>query len=157
MSVQIRSTRKKRIQTYIIFGDGFDELEVVSFLHKFRREGIGIKSVSLFHKLVVSCQGVALKADYALAELPLDPEGHYLFILPSGGRNGDVLRKDARVKALLAGVNPGNCNVVVTDGRSHLARDVDNLLASPTAWQPPLGLEIADLVDALADQVAFAV
>lgn len=53
MSLPYRNKKKKRTQSYILIGDGFDELEVVYFLHKFRQAGLSIKSVSLFDKLVL--------------------------------------------------------------------------------------------------------
>ncbi len=141
--------RRKKTQTYILIGDGFDELEVVYFLHKFRQAGLSIKSVSLFNKLVVSRQGVGLKADYALADGPLDPDNDGLLILPAGGRNGDVLRRDARVKSLLQTINVGKVNIAVTDSDSHLASDVGQLMSRPT-YKPNGDQDLGEFVEALA-------
>jgi putative intracellular protease/amidase len=113
MSLPYRNSKKKRTPTYILIGDGFDELEVIVFLHKFRQAGLPIKSVSLFNKLVFSRQGVGIKADYALADQPIDPNQDCWLILPSGGRNGDVLRNDARVKTLLKMFNLGQGSVIL--------------------------------------------
>ena len=121
MSLPYRNSKRKRQQSYILIDDGFDELEVIYFLNKFRQAGLSIKSVSLFDKLVFSRQGVGLKADYALAEQPLDPTKDCLLILPTGGRNGDALRRDARVRSLLQAVDGGNGRIAVTNSKSQLA------------------------------------
>jgi putative intracellular protease/amidase len=155
MSLPYRNHKKKRSQSYILIGDGFDELEVVYFLHKFRQAGLSIKSVSLFDKLVFSRQGVGLKADYALAEQPLDPMNECLLILPAGGRNGDMLRRDARVKSLLQAFDNGNGRVAVTNGSSKLATDVERLMKHPT-FQPQTGQDLSEFVDDLTDRSVFA-
>jgi putative intracellular protease/amidase len=154
MSLPYHNSKKKRSQSYILIGDGFDELEVVYFLHKFRAAGLSIKSVSLFDKLVFSRQGVGLKADYALAEKPLDPSTDCLLILPAGGRNGDVLRQDARVKSLLQAFDSGNGRVAVTNGSSNLAVDVGHLMKHPT-YQPQAGQDLGEFVAALTDRTVF--
>ena len=128
MSLPYRNSKKKRTPTYMLIGDGFDELEVIVFLHKFRQAGLPIKSVSLFNKLVFSRQGVGIKADYALADQPIDPNQDCWLVLPSGGRNGDVLRNDARVKTLLKTFNLGQGSVILTNGSNLLADDVSPLI-----------------------------
>lgn len=154
MSLPYRNNKKKRSQSYILIGDGFDELEVVYFLHKFRQAGLSIKSVSLFDKLVFSRQGVGLKADYALAERPLNPTDDCLLILPTGGRNGDVLRRDARVKSLLQAFDNGNGRVAVTNGSSKLAIDVEKLMTHPT-YQPQDGQDLSEFVENLTDRTGL--
>ena len=72
MPVQRRNQKKARIRSFILIGDGFDELEVIYLIHKFRQAGLLIKIVGLFNKLVYSRQGVGIKADYVLAEHPFD-------------------------------------------------------------------------------------
>ena len=81
MALRYRNNKRKHMDTYILIGDGFDELEVIYFLHKFRRAGLPIKSVSLYGPLVFSRQGVGLKADYQLAEKPFDQNKDFLLIL----------------------------------------------------------------------------
>ncbi|MFQ5398890.1 MAG: DJ-1/PfpI family protein [Anaerolineae bacterium] len=152
LSTHGNSSSRKRPQTYILIGDGFDELEVVYCLHKFRQAGLSIKSVSLFDKIVYSRQGVGLKADYELADRPFDPSEDNLLILPSGGRNGEVLRRDARVKSLLQALDGGKGHVAVTSNDSSLANDVGRLLSRP-AYQPYFGQDVSEFVDLLAEQV----
>ena len=154
MSLPYRNNKKKRPQSYILIGDGFDELEVVYFLHKFRQAGLSIKSVSLFDKLVFSRQGVGLKADYALAEQPLDPADDCLLILPAGGRNGDALRRDARVKSLLQAIDSSNGRVAVTNSSSKLAADVEKLMKQST-YQPQIGQDLDEFVDNLTERAVF--
>lgn len=148
MSLPYRNNKKKRPQSYILIGDGFDELEVVYFLHKFRQAGLSIKSVSLFDKLVFSRQGVGLKADFALAENPLDSVNDCLLILPTGGRNGDTLRRDARVRSLLQAFDNGNGRVAITNSSSKLATDVEQLMRQPT-FLPQVGQDLSEFVDNL--------
>lgn len=145
--------RKKRSPTYILIGDGFDELEVVLFLHKFRQAGLSIKCVSLFDPLVYSRQGVALKADCSLADGPFDFYNEGLLILPAGGRNGEVLRHDARVKSLLHCLDQTNIDVAVTDSDSHLAIDVGQLMGRPT-YQPQNNQNLDDFAELLTTHVA---
>ncbi|MCI0398862.1 MAG: DJ-1/PfpI family protein [Chloroflexi bacterium] len=123
-------------------------------MSKFRRAGLRIKSVSLFDRLVTSCQGVGLKADLALAEVPLGQADECLLILPTGGRNGEALRRDARIKALLQALGGKRVRIALTDGRSNLASDIDALLALPT-YRPENGQELGAFVESLADQLAF--
>jgi putative intracellular protease/amidase len=156
MTTRYRNQKKKRTQSFILIGDGFDEFEVICFLHKFRQAGLFIKSISLFNKLVISRQGVGLKADFALAEEPFDPQSDCLLILPSGGRNGDALRRDARVKKLLASMNDGHGRVAVTDGRCHLAEDVDDVLTARPTMRQPAHQALEDFVESLRDQFVFA-
>jgi putative intracellular protease/amidase len=156
MTSTYRNQKKSKAQTYILIGDGFDEFEVIYFLHKFRQAGLPIKSVSLFGKLVVSRQGVGIKADCALSERPFDPMDECLFVLPSGGRNGDVLRQDARVKSLLQTVNQGKGSVAVTDSHSHLAGDVEQLLTLRPTYHPSSGQNLEEFVETLASRVEFA-
>ncbi len=155
MSLPYRNSKKKRPQSYILIGDGFDELEVVYFLHKFRQAGLSIKSVSLFDKMVFSRQGVGLKADYALSERPLTPNKNCLLILPTGGRNGETLRRDARVKSLLQAVDDGNGRVAITNSRSDLASEVGQLMQMPT-YQPNWDQDLGDFVDTLTERSILA-
>jgi hypothetical protein len=154
MSLPYRNNKKNRSQSYILIGDGFDELEVVYFLHKFRQAGLSIKSVSLFDKLVFSRQGVGLKADYALGEKPLDPNKDCLLILPAGGRNGDMLRRDARVKSLLQAFDDGNGRVAITNSSSKLATDVEKLMSQPT-YRPQIDQDLGEFVDNLTERAVF--
>lgn len=156
MSLPYRNSKKKRTQTYILIGDGFDELEVVYFLHKFRQAGLFIKSVSLFDPVVYSRQGVGLKADYQLADKPFDPTDECLLILPTGGRNGDMLRRDARVKSLLEAFNQGKGSVAVTDNTSALAGDVGQLMTQRPAYRPSSGDNLDDFVEGLTSRVFIA-
>jgi putative intracellular protease/amidase len=157
MSVYGRNNKKTRTKSFILIGDGFDEFEVIYLIHKFRQAGLPIKSVSLFNKLVYSRQGIGIKADCALAERPFDnmPED-CLLILPTGGRNGEALRQDARVRPLLQLVNDRHGRVAVTDGKSNLAHDIGQAFAtSPSIIHPgeqPLELFVA----ALTDRAMFA-
>lgn len=142
-------------ETYILIDEGFDELEVIQFLHRFRQEGLHIKSVSLFNKLVFSHHGVGLKADLSIDETPTDPSPDTLLILPTGGHNGDNLRRNARVRSLLGTFNVNKAKVVVTGNDETL---LDELYRSGTtqAHRPHKGQELADFVDVLASRVAFA-
>lgn len=156
MSQRYRNSRKHRPQSYILIGDGFDELEVITFLHRFRQAGLSIKSVSLFNKLVFSRQGVGLKADYELADRPFLADSDCLLILPSGGRNEEMLRKDARVRSLLESFKKGNGRIAVTTDRSHLADDVAELVPNCAPIQPMAGQNLTDFVNDLAEQAAYA-
>lgn len=156
MTLPYRNSRKSRSQTYILIGDGFDEYEVIYFLHKFRQHGLPIKSVSLFDKLVFSRQGVGIKADYALADKPFDPLEDCLLILPSGGRNGEKLRHDARIKSLLETVNAGFGRVVLTDSEDALATDVENLLTERPSLLKRIDERLEDFVESLADRIVYA-
>ena len=157
MSLPYRNSRKKRSQSYILIGDGFDEFEVIYFLHKFRQAGLSIKSVSLFDKLVYSRQGVGLKADYALADKPFDPAGEdCLLILPSGGRNGEALRHDARVKSLLMEFNSGRGRVAVTGSNSHLAEDVEQVFSDRLTLHRNADQGLVDFVKSLTERIVYA-
>ena len=155
MSLPYRNSKKKRTPTYILIGDGFDELEVIVFLHKFRQAGLPIKSVSLFNQLVFSRQGVGIKADYALADKPIDLNQDCWLVLPSGGRNGDVLRNDARVKSLLQTLNLGLGNVIITDSGSQLADDVSALVTQRPSLQRNSTQNLEDFVEGLTDQFVY--
>ncbi len=157
MSLPYRNGKKNRSQSYILIGDGFDELEVIYFLHEFRQAGLSIKSVSLFDKLVYSRQGVGLKADYALADKPFDPSGeNCLLILPSGGRNGDALRRDARVKSLLLAFNGGRGQVAVTGSNSSLADDVEQVFSDRLTLHRGADLGLKDFVRHLTESMVYA-
>lgn len=157
MSQLYRNQKKIRTRSFILIGDGFDEYEVVYLLHKFRQAGLFIKSVSLFDKLVYSRQGVGLKADYALADHPFDTLAEdILLILPSGGRNGDALRRDARVRSLLQSVNERHGRVVVTDSNSHLANDISRFPTTRPSFLRPNEQGLEEFVAALTDQVGYA-
>lgn len=157
MSLPYRNSKKNRSQSYILIGDGFDELEVIYFLHKFRQAGLSIKSVSLFDKLVYSRQGVGLKADYALADKPFDPGGDdCLLILPSGGRNGDALRHDARVKSLLKSLNTGRGRVAVTDSNSNLSDDVEQVFSDRLTLHHKAEQGLEDFVRSLTERIVYA-
>lgn len=157
MSLPYRNGKKKRSQSYILIGDGFDELEVIYFLHNFRQAGLSIKSVSLFDKLVYSRQGVGLKADYALADKPFDPSGEdCLLILPSGGRNGDALRHDARVKSLLMEFNSGRGRVAVTGSNKHLAKDVEQVCSERLTLHHKAEQALEDFVKSLTERIVYA-
>ncbi|MCP5094574.1 MAG: DJ-1/PfpI family protein [Chloroflexi bacterium] len=156
MALPYRNSKKKRASTYILIGDGFDEYEVIYFLHKFRRQGLPIKSVSLFDQLVFSRQGVGIKADYSLADKPFDPVGDCMLILPSGGRNGDKLRRDARVKSLLRQFNNGRGQVVLTDSGSDLAIDVGQMMTARPTFLPQMDEPLEDFVETLADRMVYA-
>lgn len=156
MALPYRNFKKNRRRTYILIGDGFDEYEVVYFLHRFRQQGLPIKSVSLFNKLVFSRQGVGIKADYALADQPFDPSCDCMLVLPSGGRNGERLRRDARVKSLLQAFNAGHGRIALTDGGSELAADVEEVMtARPTLFRQN-DERLEDFVESLADSMVYA-
>lgn len=142
-------------ETYILIDEGFDELEVIQFLHRFRQEGLHIKSVSLFNKLVFSHHGVAIKADLSLDEAPSDPSPDTLLILPTGGHNGDKLRRNANVRSLLQSFTNNKAKVAVTGNDETL---LDDLYRSGTTQthRPNNGQELAEFVDILASRVAFA-
>jgi hypothetical protein len=154
MSTLSSRSRKKRKPSYILIGDGFDEFEVISFLHRFRHAGLRIRIVSLFDRLVYSYQGVGIKADCALADNPFNPVEECLLILPAGGRNGDALRNDARVKRLLEKFNGGRGKVVITDSASNLAGDLNVLMTSP-AYRPGQGQEFGDFVSSMAERMSI--
>jgi hypothetical protein len=130
-------------------------LEVIQFLHRFRQEGLYIKSVSLFNKLVYSRHGVGIKADLSLDEAPTDPSPESLLILPTGGHNGDRLRKDARVLTLLQAFNNNKAQVAVTRSNENLIDDIYRIGATQTHKQN-IGQELAEFVDILASRIAFA-
>jgi putative intracellular protease/amidase len=153
MSLPYRSPRTQQTPTYILISDGFDELEVVFFLHKFRQAGLSIKSVSLCKRLVYSRQGVGLKADCQLADDPFDPTSNCLLILPTGGHNAEQLRYDARVRALLQSFNAGGGQVAITDTSNHLAADVGQLLIDKPAYHPDTGQDMYDFAQHLAERV----
>lgn len=139
----------------MLIDEGFDELEVIQFLHRFRQEGLHIKSVSLFNKLVFSYHGVGLKADLSIDEVPNDPSPDALLILPTGGHNGDNLRRNARVRSLLQMFNVNKAKVVVTGNDETL---LDELYRSGLiqTHRPNKGQDLSDFVDVLASRVAFA-
>lgn len=153
MSLPYRSPKIRQIPAYILISDGFDELEVIFFLHKFRQAGLSIKSVSLCNRLVYSRQGVGLKADCQLADNPFDPAADYLLILPTGGHNAVHLRYDARVKSLLQALNSGSGRVAITDASTHLADDLGQLLLNKPAYHPDTGQDIYDFAQILAERV----
>jgi putative intracellular protease/amidase len=148
---QRKNTSRRKTPSYILIGNGFDEMEVITFLHTFRQAGLGIKSISLHDKLVYSQQGVALKADLLLADTHVNPRQKCLFILPAAGRNGETLRHDARVKSLLEALSDGKGAIAVTEGDSTLADDVAAQIAPPHRPQPGETLEtfIQSLVECL--------
>lgn len=156
MALPYRNFKKNRMRTFILIGDGFDEYEVICFLHKFRSQGLPIKSVSLFDKLVFSRQGVGIKADYALADKPFDPSLQCMLILPSGGRNGERLRRDARVKSLLRAFNGGQGRIALTDGGSELAADVGELMTKRPTFYRQDNERLEDFVESLADRMVYA-
>jgi hypothetical protein len=156
MSLSYRNRKKNRAPVYILIGDGFDELEVIYFLHAFRQAGLPIKSVSLFDGLVYSRQGVGLKADCSLADKPIDATDPCWLILPSGGRNGEMLRRDARVKTLLRMLNSGNGIVVVTDSRSDLAGDVTQVVTERPSFVRGRGQNLEEFVQGLTSKMSVA-
>jgi putative intracellular protease/amidase len=155
MSAIKSRSQKKRVPSYILIGEGFDEFEVISFLHRFRHAGLRIRTVSLFSKLVYSYQGVGIKADCALADNPFNPAEECLLILPAGGRNGDALRNDARVRSLLEKFRGGPGKLVVTDAASSLAGDL-NALMTPAAYRPRQDQAFDEFVVSLADRLSMA-
>lgn len=156
MALRYRNQKQRRTTTYVLIDDGFDELEVIYILHKFRCAGLLIKSVSLFNPLVFSRQGVGLKADCQLADHPINPEQDFLLVLPTGGRNGDMLRRDARIKTLLCDVNKGNGRIAITNADSQLAQDVAQLMQNRPAYQPQINQNFNDFIDTLAYHIAPA-
>lgn len=147
----------RKIKSFILIGDGFDEFEVVYLIHKFRQAGLSIKSVSLFNKLVYSRQGVGIKADCALAEHPFEKlSDDFLLILPTGGRNGDALRQDARVRPLLQLVKERHGRVAVTDGKSNLANDISRVLVGLPTVIHPEEQPLEAFVSVLTDHALFA-
>jgi len=156
MSLPYRNKKRKRVPTYILIGDGFDELEVIYFLHQFRQAGLPIKSVSLFDGLVFSRQGVAIKADYSLADKPIDLEQDCWLILPSGGRNGDALRNDARIKSMLKNLHAGSGMVIVTDSGSDLADDVTQVVTQRPSLLRNTGQNLEEFVQVLTNRMVVA-
>ncbi len=153
-----RRSKRNWAKTFILIGDGFDELEVVYFLHKFREAGLPIKTVSLFDRLVTSRQGVGLKADYALADMPFDPELDCLIVLPAGGHNGEILRHDARVKSLLRSLNrAGQGRIAVTRGNSRLWEEIGEVVTERPRYRPEQDEDLPAFVESLRDRVVYAV
>ncbi len=148
--------RKGKIPAYLLIGDGFDELEVVIVLHKFRQAGLFIKSVSLFGQLVYSRQGVGLKADHRLCDRPFDPLTNALLILPSGGYNGDMLRHDARIKSMLETMNMGSGYVAVTDSGPNLANDIREVMTKRPLFHPRPDQNLETFITTLTNHVAYA-
>ncbi|MCA9935738.1 MAG: DJ-1/PfpI family protein [Anaerolineales bacterium] len=155
MALRYRNNKHQRMDTYILIGDGFDELEVIYFLHKFRRAGLPIKSVSLYGPLVFSRQGVGLKADYELADKPFDQITDFLLILPTGGRNGDMLRHDARIRALLQTVDNGNGRIAITEPQSALASDLDKIMGHRPPYQPQGNEDLNDFIESLTSRLGL--
>ena len=145
---------KNLSESYILIDEGFDELEVIQFLHRFRQEGLYIKSVSLFNKLVFSRHGVGIKADLSMDEAPKDPTPESLLILPTGGHNGDRLRQDARVRSLLQTFQDNKAQVAVTSNNENLIDDLYRLGATQTHKQEN-GQDLTDFIDILASRIAF--
>lgn len=150
-----KGSSKNPVESYILIDEGFDELEVIQFLHRFRQEGLYIKSVSLFNKLVFSRHGVGIKADLSLEEAPTDPSPESLLILPTGGLNGDRLRKDARVRSLLQAFNNNKAQIAVTGRDDNLIDDIYRL-GSIHPHKQNSGQPLAEFVDILASRIAFA-
>ncbi len=153
MTRKYRKQKAKPRNSYILIGDGFDELEVVHFLHQFRNLGLPIKSVSLFSKLVLSRQGVALKTDLQLADKPFELDQDFLLILPTGGQNEVMLRRDPRVKMLLHAINEHCGRVAVTNRDCVLAKDVSQVLPNRPAFQPLQGQNLPDFIESLTNCV----
>ena len=148
--------KSKRMPSYILIGEGFDELEVVSVIHKFRCAGLRIQSVSLFDRLVYGRQGLAIRTDHQLADNPFPAGSDCLLILPAGGRNEEALRRDVRVRTLLLTMGQLGGRVAVTQGQGHLAQDVRSLINRPT-YQPESNQDFGAFVDMLADRVAHGI
>jgi hypothetical protein len=153
LMAQRKNTSRSKTPSYILIGNGFDEMEVVTFLHIFRQAGLGIKSISLHDKLVYSQQGVALKADLLLADTTLNLHQQCLFILPAAGRNGETLRHDARVKSLLEALSDSKSAIAVTDGNSSLADDVAAQIAPP--HRPKPGENLDAFIQSLVERLLF--
>ncbi len=153
---QKQNGKKAKTKSYILIGDGFDEYEVIYLIHKFRQAGLLIKSVSLFNQLVYSRQGVGIKADCALAEHPFENVAEdCLLILPTGGRNGETLRQDARIRPLLQLVKERHGRVAITNGQSSLARDLGQLFTSSPAVIHPEEQPLESFVTALTGHAMF--
>jgi putative intracellular protease/amidase len=150
-----KGSSKNPIETYILIDEGFDELEVIQVLHRFRQEGLHIKSVSLFNKLVFSRHGVGIKADISIEEAPTNPSSESLLILPTGGHNGDRLRKDTRVRNLLEVFYTNKAQIAVTGRDDDLIDDIYRL-GTIQPHKQNSGQELADFVDILASRIAFA-
>lgn len=150
-----KGSSKNPVETYILIDEGFDELEVIQVLHRFRQEGLHIKSVSLFNKLVFSRHGVGIKADITIEEALTNPSSESLLILPTGGHNGDRLRKDARVRNLLEVFNNNKAQIAVTGRDDDLIDDIYRL-GTIQPHKQNNGQELADFVDILASRIAFA-
>lgn len=153
MTRKYRKQKGRPSNSYILIGDGFDELEVVHFLHQFRNLGLPIKSVSLFNQMVKSRQGVALKTDLQLADKPFDIDKDFLLILPTGGQNEAMLRRDPRLKRLLQTINAQHGRIAITDRDSVLARDVSQVLPDHPAYQPLQGQNLPDFIASLTTSV----
>ncbi len=153
MTRKYRKPRTRPHNSYILIGDGFDELEVVHFIHQFRNLGLPIKSVSLFNNMVLSRQGVALKTDLQLADKPFDLDRDFLLILPAGGQNEAMLRRDPRVKMLLHNINQRHGRVAITRSDCRLARDISQVLPDRPAFQPQQGQKLPDFIESLTNCV----
>lgn len=149
-----KASTKNLAEAYILIDEGFDELELIQFLHRFRQEGLYIKSVSLFNKLVYSRHGVGIKADLSLEETPSDPSPDSLLILPTGGLNGASLRKDARVRSLLHSFNISNAQVAIIGRDDNLIDDIFRLGITKAHTQNS-GQDLAEFANILASRIAY--
>lgn len=153
MTRRYRKPREKPGNSYILIGDGFDELEVIYILYLFRDMGLPIKSVSLFNNMVLSRRGVTLKTDLQLADNPFMKDHDFLLILPTGGQNETMLRRDPRLKMLLTTIHAQHGRIAITDGDSTLARDVSQALPGHPAYQPLQGQNLPDFATTLTSCV----
>ena len=112
--------------------------------------------MSLFDKLVYSRQGVGLKADFALAEHPFDKQSKCLLILPSGGVNGDKLRRDIRVRMLLEKMNKGKGRVVLTDSDSEFAIEVGRIMTTQSSCLSRVDQCLEEFIDMLTSRMVYA-
>ncbi len=86
-------------QVALLLADGFEEIEAIAVIDILRRADIPIKTYSLNQKMVRGSHGIAIEADESLEVA--EKQNFTMVILP-GGPGVEVLKKDPRVKQLLA-------------------------------------------------------
>ena len=83
---------------YILFADGFEDIEAVALVDILRRAGIDLTTVGVTGQRVTSSHGLTVEADAVLDEIDADTLD--MLILP-GGPGVDNLRSNPKVLTLI--------------------------------------------------------
>lgn len=86
---------------YLLFADGFEEVEAITPLDVLRRCGVELKTVGVTGEYVTSSHGLTVKADIVIKDASSD--GVEMIILPGGSPGFTNIEKSDAALALIRG------------------------------------------------------